>query len=145
MKKSFKIAVFEGDGIGPEIMAPTLRLLDGITARSGSYRLDFDPLPAGAAHYARTGAALPAAALDRARQADAILLAAMGLPAIRKADGTELTPQIDLRDELDLFAGVRPVRITPCWRQISQTCWSVPTMPGGRSSHGSDSPMKLPT
>ena len=51
--------------------------------------------------------------MAEARSADAILLAAMGDPAIRHADGTEITPQIDIRMELGLYAGVRPVRSIP--------------------------------
>ncbi len=111
MSRAFAIAVFEGDGIGPEIMEPTVRLLAGIAAQSEDYTLNFEAVPAGAAHYAKTGEALPKASLDSARAADAILLSAMGLPHIRYPDGTEITPQIDLRRELTLFAGVRPVRI----------------------------------
>ena len=110
MARRYDIAVFEGDGIGPEIMAPTLELLARLP--SGA-RLTFRTLPAGAGHYAQTGEALPAASLDAARAADAILLSAMGLPSVRYPDGTEITPQIDLRMELELFAGVRPVRILP--------------------------------
>lgn len=113
MPNSFEIAVFEGDGIGPEITAPTLRILQQISQASGSYELDFKVLPAGAKLYADTGESLPQTSLDGARQADAILLSAMGLPSIRKPDGTEISPQLDLRNELDLFAGVRPVRISP--------------------------------
>lgn len=113
MPSSFEIAVFEGDGIGPEITAPTLNILNYLARVSGSYDLDFKVLPAGAKLFARTGESLPEASLEGARKADAILLAAMGLPSIRKADGTEISPQLDLRNELDLFAGVRPVRIDP--------------------------------
>ncbi|MEO1533917.1 MAG: isocitrate/isopropylmalate family dehydrogenase, partial [Pseudomonadota bacterium] len=61
--------------------------------------------------YADTGEALPEASVARARASDAILLSAMGLPHIRYDDGTEITPQIDLRMILSLYAGVRPVRI----------------------------------
>lgn len=113
MSNQFKVAIFEGDGIGPEIMAPTIDLLERLAAQTDAYDLVFKAYPAGAAHYAQTGEALPAASLEGARSADAILLSAMGLPSIRKADGTEISPQIDLREQLDLFAGVRPVRITP--------------------------------
>ena len=106
----FDIAVFDGDGIGPEIMEPTLHVLDHVMRRTGS-RLKYRHLPAGAAHYAETGEDLPGASVEAARDADAILLSAMGLPSIRRKEGTELTPQIDLRFALDLYAGVRPVRI----------------------------------
>lgn len=48
--------------------------------------------------------------MARAKRADAILLAAMGLPDVRYPDGTEVSPQLDLRFDLGLCAGVRPVR-----------------------------------
>ena len=107
-----KIAVFDGDGIGPEIMAPTLEILEAIQAGQNAYQLEFSLLPAGANHYLQSGSALPKASLEEARSADAILLSAMGLPDVRYPDGTEITPQVDLRMEFDLFAGVRPVRVT---------------------------------
>jgi 3-isopropylmalate dehydrogenase len=110
-QRTFKIAVFEGDGIGPEIMAPTVQLLADVAAASGTFRLDFEAVPAGAAHYRDHGESLPRASLEKARAADAILLSAMGLPSIRYADGTEIAPQIELRMQLGLFAGVRPVII----------------------------------
>ncbi|WP_112321492.1 isocitrate/isopropylmalate dehydrogenase family protein [Oceanibium sediminis] len=107
------ICVFEGDGIGPEIMAPTLRVLDAALAARGAEPLSYASHPAGAGHYQKTGEALPEASVAAARAADAILLSAMGLPAIRKPDGTEITPQIELRFRLGLYAGVRPVRVFP--------------------------------
>ena len=110
MTQKFDIAVFEGDGIGPEIMVPTVAILQEMTAASSEYDLKFETLPAGAAHYAKTGESLPVASLKAAGDADAILLSAMGLPAVRYADGTEISPQIDLRKAFNLFAGVRPVR-----------------------------------
>lgn len=110
---TFSIAVFEGDGIGPEIMAPTLRILQRVAAETGSFNLDFQTMPAGAGHYRDFGVSLPEESLAVARKSDAILLSAMGLPAIRYPDGTEIAPQIELRMELGLFAGVRPVLIHP--------------------------------
>jgi isocitrate/isopropylmalate dehydrogenase len=59
------------------------------------FDLSFTHLEGGAGCYARTGEALPAASIAAARAADAILLAAMGLPDVRYPDGTEITPQID--------------------------------------------------
>lgn len=106
----YRIALFDGDGIGPEIMAPTRSILDMVAERIGR-KLEFDSLPAGARHYAETGESLPASSIAAARDADAILLSAMGLPNIRKKDGTEITPQIDLRFALGLYAGVRPVKL----------------------------------
>ncbi|MEO0749077.1 MAG: isocitrate/isopropylmalate family dehydrogenase [Pseudomonadota bacterium] len=108
---AYSIAVFEGDGIGPEITAPTLDLLQRASAQAGSYELSFTTVPAGAAHYAKTGVSLPEASMQTARDADAILLSAMGLPDVRYPDGTEISPQIELRKAFGLFAGVRPVTV----------------------------------
>jgi 3-isopropylmalate dehydrogenase len=109
---SFRIAVLPGDGIGPEVMAPALELLHAACARTG-LALATEEHPAGAACWRDTGAALPRATMTACRAADAILLAAMGDPAIRYPDGTEIAPQLDLRFELGLYAGVRPVRVIP--------------------------------
>ncbi len=111
MSAQFSVAVFNGDGIGPEIMAPTIRLLEKLQRQSNDYSLEFSDVCAGAQLYADTGSAFPDESKLAAKQADAILLSAMGLPSVRYADGTEISPQLDLRIELDLFAGVRPVRI----------------------------------
>lgn len=111
MSRKFEIAVFNGDGIGPEIMGPTVNILTQMAQASSSYDLVFTDAPAGAAHYAATGESLPDASMTTARAADAILLSAMGLPDVRYDDGTEISPQIDLRKALTLFAGVRPVTV----------------------------------
>jgi len=111
MTQNFEIAVFDGDGIGPEIMGPTVDLLRALAERRSDYSLSFINVPAGASHYAQTGESLPEASLDVARRSDAILLSAMGLPSVRYEDGTEISPQIELRKKLQLYAGVRPVRI----------------------------------
>ncbi|MEM9797398.1 MAG: isocitrate/isopropylmalate family dehydrogenase [Pseudomonadota bacterium] len=113
MSKTFRIAVFHGDGIGPEIMAPTLNIL---SALADGYGFDFVDCPAGAAAYLDQGTDLPETSLAEARAADAILLSALGDPAVRYPDGTEMTPQIDIRIALDLYAGLRPVRVVPGMR-----------------------------
>ncbi|MEM1313132.1 MAG: isocitrate/isopropylmalate family dehydrogenase [Pseudomonadota bacterium] len=112
--RRFEIAVFEGDGIGPEVTAPTLELLTTVGASQG-LAFDFRALPAGAGHYLKTGEALPEASVEAAKAADAILLAAAGLPGVRYPDGTEIVPQITLRILLRLYAGVRPVFIPEGW------------------------------
>lgn len=111
MSNSYEIAVFAGDGIGPEITEPTVKILADLAARAQSYSLQFTDAPAGAAHFAKTGESLPEASMQTARNADAILLSAMGLPDVRYDDGTEISPQIDLRKALTLFAGIRPVTV----------------------------------
>ncbi len=113
ISNSFRVAVFEGDGIGPEITRPTLKVLEAVSRKFEGFDLDFEILPAGAGHYRDTGSALPEQSMEKARAADAILLSAIGLPDVRYEDGTEIRPQVDLRFDLELFAGVRPVKFFP--------------------------------
>lgn len=105
-----RIAVFSGDGIGPEVTAACVELLHEVARRLGAFALEFEHLEAGATVYLEQGQALPPSSMERAKGADAILLAAMGLPDVRYPDGTEVSPQLDLRFELGLYAGLRPVR-----------------------------------
>ena len=109
----FRIAVLGGDGIGPEVMAPCLALLDAAVGRVEGLSLDYEELEAGASLYAKTGEAFPEDCFEAAKAADAMLLGAMGLPDVRGPDGRELAPQLELRERLALFAGVRPVRTWP--------------------------------
>ncbi len=111
MPPSFRIAVLAGDGIGPEVIAEAIKALRAAESRLNGVRLEFVALPAGAGEYLRHGDPLPAATLDAALHADAILLGAMGLPDVRWPDGTEMSPQIDLREKLDLYLGLRPVAL----------------------------------
>jgi 3-isopropylmalate dehydrogenase len=109
----YHIAVLPGDGIGPEVMTPCEAFITHVASKVGGFGLRFETVPAGAAHYRDTGIAYPDASKEVAAKADAILLGAMGLPDVRYPDGTEISPQLDLRFDLELYAGVRPVRAVP--------------------------------
>ena len=108
---SWNIAVLPGDGIGPEVIGATLAVLKTLEGKSTKVGFAFREYAVGAAEYLRHGDPLPAEAFAACRQADAVLLGAMGLPSVRWPDGRELTPQIDLRERLDLYAGLRPIRL----------------------------------
>ena len=110
---SFHVAVLPGDGIGPEVMAPALEVLNKVAASTPRLKLRFTEAPAGAGHYRDTGASLPDSTVKLCEQADAILLGACGLPHIRYPDNTEIMPQVELRFIFDLYAGVRPCRLIP--------------------------------
>ena len=114
----FHIAVLPGDGIGSEIMTPCLKLLDRAAERAGGVAFRFDTLDGGAAYYRDQGVSMPERTRDIAGKADAILLAAMGLPEVRYPDGREIAPQLELRFDYGLFAGVRPVRPIPGVRPV---------------------------
>ena len=110
---SFHIAVLPGDGIGPEVMAPALEILQKVAASTPGLDLRFTEAPAGAGHYRDAGTSLPQSTIKLCEQADAILLGACGLPHIRYPDNTEIMPQVELRFIFDLYAGVRPCRLIP--------------------------------
>src|SRR5436309_4787224 len=110
---SFHIAVLPGDGIGPEVMAPALAVLEQVAASTPGLKFRFTEAPAGASHYRETGTSMPASTIKLCEQADAILLGACGLPHIRYPDNTEIMPQVELRFIFDLYAGVRPCRLIP--------------------------------
>ena len=113
MSSDFRIVVLPGDGIGIEVMQACLAVLGAVERRPGGFRLKFEEHPGGAQCYLDTGSAFPESSLRASQEADAILFGAMGLPHVRYPDGTEIAPQLELRDKLELYAGVRPIRAIP--------------------------------
>ena len=109
---AYRIAVLPGDGIGPEVVAESLKILRAV-AVPGGLDLAFEEVEAGAGCYRRTGEELPRETLDVCEAADAILFGAAGLPDVRFPDGTEIAPQLTLRIALDLYVGLRPIRLHP--------------------------------
>ena len=106
--KTYSIALMPGDGIGPEVTAAAVRVLEAV---ADGFAYAFDELAAGAAEYLRVGDPMPEATFERAAKADAVLLGAMGLPSVRRPNGVEIAPQLDLRERLELYAGLRPIRL----------------------------------
>ena len=105
------IALLPGDGIGPEVLAEAVRVLETL----GLEDLHFEDAPVGGAAYHASGHPLPEATLDLVNRADAILFGAVGDPA---CDGLErhLRPEqaiLGLRKELGLFANLRPATLFP--------------------------------
>ena len=100
-----KIAVLPGDGIGPEIVAEAIKVLNAL-----GRKFDLETAPVGGAAYDVAGHPLPPATLDLAKKADAILFGAVG---DWKYDtlARELRPEqaiLGLRKHLELFANFRP-------------------------------------
>src|ERR1700739_1946944 len=106
------IAVLPGDGIGPEVMDPTLEILRKIE-KTSDLKFRFTDAPAGANNYLATGKSMPDSTVRLCDEADAILLGACGLPSVRYPDNTEIMPQVELRFHVDSYAGVRPARLIP--------------------------------
>ena len=106
MTRTYRIALLPGDGIGPDVVSAAVQVL---TSEPLGLKFDFEEFSVGAGEYLKSGDPLPPATFERLREFDAILLGAMGLPNVRFPDGVEMTPQLDLREKLDLYLGLRPV------------------------------------
>ena len=108
-----KIAVLPGDGIGPEIVAEALKLLDRL--RRDGLAIETETAPIGGAGYDAARKPLPETTLELAQKADAVLLGAVGGPRY-DALPRELRPErgiLALRKELGLFANLRPALLYP--------------------------------
>ncbi len=110
--KKFKIAVLKGDGIGPEIVDATLRVLEKIAELYG-VEFSFQEGLIGGIAIDKTGDPLPDETLELCKSSDAVLLGAVGGP---KWDDlpTHKRPEkglLRIRKELDLFANLRPAKV----------------------------------
>lgn len=112
---SYHVAVLPGDGIGPEITTATLRVLQRVIDETDGLEVRFVSHEGGAEHYRRTGATMTEHAWGDCLAAHAVLLAAIGLPTVRKPDGTEVQPEmmVGLRRALGLHSAIRPVKLYP--------------------------------
>ena len=110
MTTSAKIALIKGDGIGVDVADATVSVVDAAVFKAGASALTYDEIHAGAGYFQETGQDIEPGGEVRAGEADAIFLGAIGLPSVRHADGTEISPHLRLRDRYGLYAGVRPVK-----------------------------------
>jgi tartrate dehydrogenase/decarboxylase/D-malate dehydrogenase len=108
----FRIAVYPGDGIGPEVIDETLRVIDAVEQREGNFSLAKTVLPWGVQHWEETGSVVPDDFLEVLRPFDAILLGAVGWPE-KIPDHMTLEPLVQIRQTFDQYACVRPSRLFP--------------------------------
>ena len=111
---SKKIAILPGDGIGPEIVAEAVKVLECLRQDHG-LDIELEHAPVGGAAYDAHGTTLPDKTLALARAADAILLGAVGGPKWDQLD-TDLRPEkalLRIRSELVLFSNLRPTILYP--------------------------------
>jgi 3-isopropylmalate dehydrogenase len=110
----YKIAILPGDGIGPEIIAEACRVLEVLQSEYG-LSIETEQADVGGTAYDAQGHPLPESTLKIAREADAILLGAVGGPKWETLDRA-LRPEkglLALRTELTLFSNLRPAILYP--------------------------------
>lgn len=111
---SKNVLVLPGDGIGPEIVAQAVRVLDLVNTQF-NLGISHESALVGGAAYDETGSPLPESTLAKAKAVDAILLGAVGGP---KWDGLDMAVRpekglLGLRSNLELFANLRPAILYP--------------------------------
>jgi tartrate dehydrogenase/decarboxylase/D-malate dehydrogenase len=108
---TYRIALLAGDGVGPEVVGEARQCVDEL-----SLGIEWSELDWGSDHWIRHGAMMPPDAVERLRAFDAVLLGAVGRPDIPD-DVTLWGLLLPIRQRLDLWANVRPVRLlegVPC-------------------------------
>src|SRR4249919_2846184 len=111
-----RIVLLPGDGIGPEIVAATRRVLEAL----GEF--EFEELPMGGCSIDAHGTALTDEVLEACRASDAVLLGAVGGPRWDTTDPAKPRPEqglLGLRSGLGLYANLRPVRPFPALYEAS--------------------------
>ncbi len=109
-----KLLVLPGDGIGPEIVAEAVKVVEALS-RDHGLSIEMEEAPIGGAGYDAEGHPLPEVTLELAKKSDAVLLGAVGGPQYDKLP-RELRPErglLAIRSELDLFSNLRPAILYP--------------------------------
>jgi 3-isopropylmalate dehydrogenase len=117
---AYKIAVVPGDGIGPDVIAETLKVLDQVGSRFG-HDFQYTEVLAGGAALDAFGMPLPAETLEICKNSDAVLLGAVGGLKWDTLPG-HLRPEqalLGLRKGLGLFANIRPAIL---FDQLKEAC-----------------------
>lgn len=109
--ETYRVAVYPGDGIGPEVIEQALRVLERAQPL-GEFRLDWTTIPWGADYHQRHGRVVPDDFLQTLSSFDAIFLGALGWPAAIP-DSVTLAPLVSIRQSFDQYACVRPTKLLP--------------------------------
>ena len=108
-RKTFRIAIIPGDGIGKEVTAEAVKVIEAVGKRFGR-AFELEQLPWSADHYLQTGVTIPANGYYTLREFDAIFIGALGDP--RVPDNRHARDiLLGTRFELDLYVNYRPVKL----------------------------------
>jgi 3-isopropylmalate dehydrogenase len=107
---TYRLGVMLGDGIGPEIVPASVRVVDAALAAAGAAPVDWAELPLGASAIAEHGSAIPATTLEALDGLDGWLLGPHDSAAYPEPYRSQLNPSGTLRKHFDLYANIRPAR-----------------------------------
>jgi len=110
--KRYKIVAIPADGIGPEVIAAGLEVLEALERRDATFKLDVEIFDWGSDYYRRNGVMMPPDGTEQLKSFDAILFGAVGAPDV--PDHVSLWGlRLPICQGLDQYANVRPTRILP--------------------------------
>jgi 3-isopropylmalate dehydrogenase len=127
--KVFEIAVLAGDGIGPEVMAQALRVIDAAGQKFG-FRAEYRHADVGGIAIDRHGHALPPATLEICEKSQAVLFGSVGGPkweSLPPAQQPERAALLPLRKHFDLYCNFRPARV---YKALVPSCPLRPDIAG---------------
>ena len=114
--ETYKIAVIAGDGVGPEVIAEGMKVLNKVAELDGSFRFEFTEFPWGCEYYLKTGKMMDDDGIETLSKFDAIYLGAVGMPGV--PDHVSLWDLLlRIRHDFDEYVNVRPVKLlngAPC-------------------------------
>ncbi len=110
--KTYNIAAIPGDGIGTEVIAAGIQVLEALARRDGGFALRFEHFDWGSHYYLKHGAMMPADGLERLKSFDAIYFGAVGSKEV--PDHITLWGlRLNICQSFDQYANVRPARVLP--------------------------------
>jgi tartrate dehydrogenase/decarboxylase/D-malate dehydrogenase len=117
--REYKIAAMGGDGIGPEVIAAGLEVLDALAARDGGFKFKVEHFPWSSDYYLKHGHYIPEDGLQRLKQFDAIYFGAVGSQKV--PDHISLWGlRLPIAQGFDQYANVRPARVLPGVKSLLQ-------------------------
>lgn len=110
---TYRLAIMEGDGIGPEVIAATEQVMRAAIGRQSEFAVEFVPLPVGLDAYERFGSTLPEETRAGLESCDGWILGPLTTHIYQDEHGSMPNPSAALRKGYELFANVRPARSFP--------------------------------
>jgi len=110
---AYRLGVLRGDGIGPEIVEATMRVLEAAQQRDSRLRFEWVPLPIGWEAIRKSGSAIPESTVGALEKCDAWIMGPHDSASYPAAEREKLNPSGTLRHRFDLYANIRPARAYP--------------------------------
>ncbi len=110
---TYRLGVLTGDGIGPEIVEATMRVLEAVQHHDPRLRIEWVPLLVGWEAIRQTGSAMPESTVEALEKCDAWIMGPHDSNSYPATEREKRNPSGELRHRFDLYANIRPARTYP--------------------------------